>query len=392
MPAAPAPAGPSVKKIADFEILAKLGEGGMGAVYKARQASMDRLVALKVLPPQAARDPKYKERFFREARVSAKLNHLNIMSGIDCGEADGFVYFAMEYIEGPTLRQIMKKRGAFEPYEAAQIMRQMADALIYAATRKLIHRDVKPDNIMLTAEGVAKLCDLGLAKQASTPQAGTESQPVSDGAAVGTPHYISPEQARGHVNLDARCDIYSLGCTFYHLLAGQTPFAGDSSMVIMAKHLAETAPSPCAIDRDIPHAYGQIISKMMAKEPDDRYADGEELAADLDVAMTGGVPEAASFRAKSSCAMPATKVGKTSGPLGAVRQTGRQVAVSTRGSVTQSGPVRTKRGRREAGMSPLVLGGISIAVIVIIAIVLLSGGRKEAPPQEPVKRPYVPSK
>ncbi len=389
----PASAGSSVKKIADFEIISKLGEGGMGAVYKARQASMDRVVAVKVLPPAAAQDPKYKERFFREARVSAKLNHLNIMSGIDCGEADGFVYFAMEYIEGPTLRQMLKKRGTFAPDEAAQIMRQMADALIYAASRKLIHRDIKPDNIMLTAEGVAKLCDLGLAKQTS-PQAGTEAQPVSDGAAVGTPHYISPEQARGHVNLDARCDIYSLGCTFYHLLAGQTPFAGDSSMVIMAKHLAETAPSVCTIDRDIPAAYGQIISKMMGKEPSDRYASGEELAADLDVAMAGGVPEAASFRAKTSCAMPSSKIGKTSGPLNAVRQTGRQTATSTRGTVTQSGAVRVggKRARREAGMSPLVLGGIAIAVIAIIAIVLLTGGKKEAPPQEPVKRPYVPSK
>ena len=295
--------------IAGFEILEKVGQGGMGAVFRAKQTSMERVVALKILPPKLAKDPVFKQRFLSEARLSAKLSHLNIISGIDCGEAGGYTFFAMEFVDGETVKQILKKRGKIPVDEAADIVRQMGEALVYAQSHSLVHRDIKPDNIMMTSAGVAKLCDLGLAKQ--TEQA-EDASLTQAGQAVGTPHYISPEQARGEKSVDTRADIYSLGGTFYHMLAGKTPFDAPTGASVMAMHITDSAKNPCDLDPEIPVEFGQIIAKMMCKSAAGRYQNATELLEDLELAKEGEAVHAADFDGKSSCAMP-RKAGRVAG-------------------------------------------------------------------------------
>ncbi|MCY3023632.1 MAG: serine/threonine-protein kinase, partial [Planctomycetota bacterium] len=314
--------------IGGFEILDKVGQGGMGVVFRAKQISMDRIVALKILPPRLAQDPTFKKRFLHEAQLSARLSHINIINGIDCGEDRGYVFFAMEFVDGKTLKEILKEKGRLAPAEAFAVVRQVAEALVYAQDHGLVHRDVKPDNIMLTGNNVAKLCDLGLAKKTNDDAALTR-----DGHAVGTPHYISPEQARGEKTVDTRSDIYSLGATFYHLLTGKPPFEAPTGASVMALHITDEARNPCDLDPLLPTGYGQLISKMMAKSAADRYASARELVEDLDAAKQKKVPKAAAFRAKSSCAWPRRLLRQQTGvqtPAGEKRATGPQKPTASR--------------------------------------------------------------
>ncbi|GMV79792.1 MAG: hypothetical protein AMXMBFR7_09760 [Planctomycetota bacterium] len=326
--------------IGGFELKKKLGEGAVGMVFLAKQISMDRLVAVKILQPEFARDPVLQERFLSEARLSARLNHLHIINGIDCGVDQGYTYFAMEYVDGPTGQQMLRERQKIDPADAFDMIRQVVDALIYAHAQGLVHRDIKPDNIMLTSGKVAKLCDLGLAKKMGQTEVKADSRA---GMAVGTPHYISPEQARADRNFDGRTDIYALGATFYHMLVGHTPFTGGGAMVIMAKHLTETCPSPCDEVPTIPLVYGVVISRMMAKDPNDRYPTAEALAEELDAIRETGRPVHTVFRGATSCALPQKLLqARGTGPQGAVRQSGRQTSVTRR----RLGPGRTGRFRK----------------------------------------------
>ena len=322
--------------IGGFAILEKVGQGGMGSVFRARQISMDRIVAVKILAPKFAQDPVFKERFLQEARTCAKLSHLNIINGIDCGEDAGYAYFAMEFVDGQTLRRLMKTRGKFSCEETYPIVRQICDALSYARKLDMVHRDIKPDNIMVTPANVAKLCDLGLAIQAEAERKEAEDEaeaeqgkasgggdgtgsnngsagsktPKGKGLALGTPHYMSPEQAQGQPNIDARSDIYSLGATIYHLITGQTMFTGASSTAIMTQHVTSVAASPCEIDPAIPRSMGSIISKMTAKTPADRYANVDELIEDLERYKRRAKPLALACSAPSSCRWPAPPSAK----------------------------------------------------------------------------------
>ena len=186
----------------------------------------------------------------------------------------------MELVDGKTLKEILKDKGKLDSAEAADLILQIAGALVYAEGHGLVHRDIKPDNIMLTSANVAKLCDLGLAKLTTSHGDSFQTQA---GMTVGTPHYISPEQTRGEADVDTRSDIYSLGATFYHLLTGTTPFNAPTSASVMALHLTDTAPNPCDIDHNIPVAYGQILSKMMAKDVSERYLHAQDLVKDLEL-------------------------------------------------------------------------------------------------------------
>ncbi|MBI5367688.1 MAG: serine/threonine protein kinase [Planctomycetes bacterium] len=267
-------------QIAGYELLAKVGQGGMGAVYRARQLSMDRIVALKILPRHLAKDPAFVERFIREARAVARLNHENIIQGIDVGEAGGVHYFVMEYIEGCTVNSLLKKDGALPEAKALEITLQIARALEHAHKNALVHRDVKPENMMLTKDGVAKLCDLGLAKQVTS-----DSSLTQDGTSVGTPHYIAPEQARGEHQVDIRADLYSLGASLYHMLVGVVPFEGPNATVVMTKHLTDEPVAPNKIRPAISDAANAITLKLMAKKAADRYQTPAELMEDLDAAL-----------------------------------------------------------------------------------------------------------
>ncbi|MHC4915543.1 MAG: serine/threonine-protein kinase, partial [Planctomycetota bacterium] len=320
------------QQIAGFELIKKLGEGGMGAVYLARQLSMDRLVALKVLRRKLARNREFVERFIREAQLAGRLDHVNIVHALNVGESDGFHYLAMEYVEGRTLSSLVAGGGRMDQEQALALVIQVARALDYAHRHGIIHRDVKPENVLVTAEGVAKLTDMGLAKHT-----GTESHVTQDGTMVGTPHYASPEQARGQADVDIRADIYSLGGTLYRLVTGETPYSGPTAAVVMSKHLTEPVPRAADVNPEVSESLCRVIEKMMAKEPADRYATPEELIADLELVAAGERPAAAR----------------------AVRR--RRRGGSTRSTL----PVKAVGGRR---LPAPVLAGIGAAVLLLAVI------------------------
>lgn len=264
-------------RIPGFKLLKRLGKGSMGTVYMARQIGLDRVVAIKILARFLAENHAFVRRFMKEARVIGKLNHPNIVQGFDAGEVGGTYFFAMEYCSGPTLLSILQRGGAMDQDRAIHIITQTARALDHAHKQGLVHRDVKPDNIMLTEGGVAKLCDLGLAKDVSRASGSTEK-----GATMGTPNYISPEQARGEETIDIRSDIYSLGATFYHMVTGTPPFEGPNPTVIMVKHVSEPPISPRARNPELGPEVEEIVLRMMAKNPLDRYQTPHDLLVDLE--------------------------------------------------------------------------------------------------------------
>jgi serine/threonine protein kinase len=270
-------------RIPGYEILGQLGKGAMATVYKARQVSLDRIVAVKILPKKMNESRDFVERFYKEGKAAARLSHNNIVQAIDVGESpEGLHYFVMEYLEGKTLYDMMApppagEGHAFTEDEALDISIQMADALAHAHQRGLIHRDVKPKNIMLTPLGVAKLTDLGLARQ-TDDKAAAESEA---GKAYGTPYYISPEQIRGDVDIDFRADIYSLGATMYHLVTGRPPFEGDTPSAVMHQHLKQPLIPADHVNTELSSGFGEIIDVAMAKRREERYASTEELLEDL---------------------------------------------------------------------------------------------------------------
>ncbi|MCL4728909.1 MAG: protein kinase [Planctomycetes bacterium] len=272
-------------KIPGYKLMEKLGQGAMGTVYKARQLRMERWVAIKVLQPELAANPTIKARFLQEARASARLNHPNVITGIDAGEVNGLCYFAMEFVEGKTLQQLVKERGAMDERQALEAIVQVGKALEHAEKHSLVHRDVKPDNIMVTRDRSVKLLDLGLAKVRAAEDSGS-----AKGMAVGTPNYISPEQAMGRQDIDSRSDIYSLGVTLYFALTARVPFEGPPE-VVMYRHIHEPPPHPKNFRPDISDATATLIFNMMAKRPEDRPASANQLVSDMEhLIRTGRLP------------------------------------------------------------------------------------------------------
>ena len=249
----------------------------MAIVYKAKQLSLDRTVAIKVLPKRFTENPDYVERFYKEGRAAAKLNHNNIVQAFDVGEAGGYHYFVMEYVEGKTLYDDLATGKIFKETEALDIIIQVANALAHAHARNLIHRDVKPKNIMINSSGVVKLADMGLARETTDIRAAqTEA-----GRAYGTPYYIAPEQIRGEVDIDGRADIYALGATLYHMVTGRVPFEAPNPSDVMRKHLKEALVPPDHINTSLSAGISEVIEVMMAKNRDDRYNNVQELLMDL---------------------------------------------------------------------------------------------------------------
>ena len=276
---------PVAVQIAGFEIMGKLGAGGMGMVYKARQVSLDRIVALKVLRSELAQDVSIRDRFLAEARAVAKLNHPNIVTGISVGCEGGRYYFAMEYIEGESLAEkILAQRNGLPEADAVEYVRQVALALQHAHNRRLLHRDIKPENILLTNEGQTKLTDLGLARALNRKP---NARITQHGATVGTPHYVSPEQAQGSDKLTRATDLYSLGATLYHLLTGRVPYEARNCNAVMLRHISDKIPDPRRIRPRLSAAVSSICMKLMQKDPRDRYASAVRLAEDLERVQRG---------------------------------------------------------------------------------------------------------
>jgi serine/threonine-protein kinase len=279
----------AAEQIPGYKILGKLGAGAMAIVYKGKQISLDRIVAIKILPRRFSENPDYVKRFYKEGKAAAKLNHNNIVGAYDVGEAGGYHYFVMEYVEGKTLYEDLSKGKIFSEQEALAITMQVASALAHAHARGLIHRDVKPKNIMINSAGIVKLADLGLARDASD----IELAKSEAGKAFGTPYYISPEQIRGEIDIDGRCDVYSLGATFYHMVTGRVPFEATTPSDVMRKHLKEPLIPPDHINTALSAGCSEVIEMMLAKNKNDRYASAEELLTDLEAVRRGEPPLAA---------------------------------------------------------------------------------------------------
>jgi hypothetical protein len=353
----------------------------MGSTYLARQTAVDRQVALKVLRKDFSRDPEYIARFQHEARLAGRLDHPGIVHVITVGEYRGLHYMAMEYVEGSNLLDLMPDAGNMSESEALGYVRQVAKALDYAHGQGVIHRDVKPDNVLVTPTGVAKLCDFGLAKKL-----GGSANLTQSGMAVGTPNYISPEQARGRPDVDIRGDIYSLGCTLYQVVTGETPFSGPNGAVLLTKHINEQAPWPQDVNPDVSRNVSLLIERMMAKEREERYQTPAELLGDIERVIAGQPPthpppgSGQSSVATAGAVAPRPRTTPRRRP-----RRGRRIS-SKKLEVPPAGRAK-KRAARSAGprlskTAQIIYGGSAVLGLLVLSLVVwyLGGQEKYEPP------------
>jgi serine/threonine-protein kinase len=339
-----------LRRIGGFELLQKVGEGGMGTVWKARQISLDRIVALKLLSPEFSESAEFIGRFRNEARAAAILTHRHIVQVYDAGKADDANYLAMEYVEGKSVRALVDAKGRMSGTEALDIVLPVATALRYAFEKaQLIHRDIKPENILIDHDGVVKLCDLGLAKIITGPES---LKLTRSGMTLGTPFYLSPEQAEGR-DLDARSDIYGLGATLYHMVTGNAPFGDEATAVAMMKQVKEMVPDPRQFQPQLSEALCMVIEKMMAKNRADRYQNWAELISDLQLVRMGRHPVNARVPPGRS-----TMLRRENAP-----------AVFDRPRPAEPGPIIVVE--QGVTITPLMWAGIAMIVLCMIGSVVL---------------------
>ena len=294
------------KQLGLYRVVAQLGKGGMATVFKAYQPSMDRYVALKVLPRHLAdEDPQFILRFQQEAHVLAQLQNPHVLPVFDFGEAEGYTYLVMPLLSGGTLAD--RLQGQPVPLtQVRAIIAQVGDALDYAHSRGVVHRDVKPSNVLMDERGNALLSDFGIAKLVESTQHFTQT-----GGIVGTPAYMSPEQGLG-TKIDRRCDIYSLGVILYQMVTGRVPFEAETPMAVLLKHINDPLPPPRSLNPALPEAVERVILKALAKNPDDRYATAGDLTQALQAALSG---EAVISAVPMAAALPLGLAG-ASGSIG----------------------------------------------------------------------------
>jgi formylglycine-generating enzyme required for sulfatase activity/tRNA A-37 threonylcarbamoyl transferase component Bud32 len=344
--------------LAGFRIEKEIGRGAMGRVFLATQLSMDRQVALKVMPSPRVADSEYVERFFQEVRLAARLEHPNIVAAFGAGEDHGYYYFAMAYIDGESLDARVKRDGPLPEKEALAWCVSIAEALAHAWERsRILHRDVKPANIMVDATGRAMIMDMGIAKNLSD-----DSHLTATGVAVGTPHYMSPEQARGSQNIDFRADMYSLGATLFHLVAGRVPFLGTSAVEVVAKHLHDPVPSVRSLRPVVSKECEDIIVRMMAKDRAQRFSSWEACIRDLRAVAKGKTPDTTK-----------AKVAK---------QASEHLA-NQRTAASARSPAEAARQVPRV-MLALALGALAVAIV--IGAVVVSRPRVEPRPALPERR------
>ncbi|GAC1470763.1 MAG: hypothetical protein NVSMB9_16170 [Isosphaeraceae bacterium] len=298
-------------EIPGYQIIDKLGKGSMGVVFKARQTSVDRIVAVKILLDALAKNKEFIKRFDREAKIAAKLSHNNIVNAIDAGEVNGLHFFVMEYVEGGTIKDSLDKNKVFDEKTAVKIVMAVAEALKHAHQRGLIHRDIKPENVILTKDGNVKLADLGLARLTAD-----EKWAMSEaGMAIGTPYYISPEQVRGQVDVDIRADIYSLGATLYHMITGRVPYDGETTNEVMRQHLDKnvTMVPPDHLNTSLSSGIGMVVETMMAKNRENRYRTPDDLILDLKCLLQGESPMIAGQKPETLATLSEGETGEVQG-------------------------------------------------------------------------------
>ncbi len=340
----------STQRIPGYRILRKIGQGAMATVFLARQLSLDRDVAIKVLPKKFSQNHKFIERFYKEGKAAAQLNHPNIVAAYDVGQAGEHHYFVMEYVDGLTVFDKLVREKRVDEHTAIRNMIQTARALQHAHARGFIHRDIKPKNIMYTSMGVVKLADLGLARAMSDKEAAK----AEAGRAYGTPYYISPEQIRGEVQIGPPADIYGLGATFYHMVTGRVPFEGKNPSAVMHQHLKAELIPPDHVNPKVSSNTAAVIEMMMAKNARERYQNATDLLTDLELIAQGQPPHFAQQALNLSAVATAIATETVTAPV--VMQP-KKIAAS------------------EAAASPLlmiafVLLGLSLLANIILAVVL----------------------
>ncbi|HST67769.1 MAG TPA: Stk1 family PASTA domain-containing Ser/Thr kinase [Mycobacteriales bacterium] len=329
-----------------YEIGEILGYGGMAEVHRGRDVRLGREVAVKVLRADLARDPSFQARFRREAQAAASLNHPAIVAVYDTGEEDMLgnqPYIVMEYVEGRTLRDVLKIEGRLMPRRAMEIVADVCAALDFSHRNGIVHRDVKPGNVMITPTGAVKVMDFGIAR-AVADNAATVTQTA---AVIGTAQYLSPEQARGE-NVDARSDVYSTGVLLFELITGSPPFTGDSPVAVAYQHVRENPPPPSSLNPDVPPELDAIVLKAMAKNPANRYQSAGEMRADLIRAINGRPVEAE----------PVMTQDEVTTVLAGGARTGQYAATATRGR-----PLPPPAAKR----SPWFWVGIAAVCLLVLA-------------------------
>ena len=396
-PAAPAPVDAVVdltgKALGDYLILRKLGQGGMGQVYLARQQSLKREVALKLLRNDLNANPTALKRFQGEAEAVARVTHANIVQVYAIGEHDGLRYMALEYVDGRNLREFLARKGPPELPVALLIIRQIAAALQRASELGIVHRDIKPENILLTRKVEVKVTDFGLSRYFAGADDGPAAVNLTQsGVTLGTPLYMSPEQVKG-LTVDHRSDIYSFGVTCYHLLAGHPPFKGATAFEVAVQHV-QNDPVPLSdIRPDLPTDLCGLVHKMMAKKPDDRYQTARDVIRDLAKVQRG-------LSAGAAVSLSGTGLGESGTKLGSgVLQSGSQPVAGPSGSISGSGSTFRDLGSG-SGTVPLqppaagAPGGkwlVAAAGVVVLAGLGVAGwwafGKLNASPTPPHTEP-----
>jgi len=308
-----------------YRLLNKIGEGGMGAVWKAVHVDLGNTVAVKLLPYAVVGDAKLVGRFQREARLLAQVNHANVVQAFDAGEEEGQPYFVMPFLDGASVGEVVRRCGRLGPRTALSVMLQIVRGLHYAHGLGMIHRDLKPDNLFITNDGTAKVLDLGLAKLIEGSES-YENMATRQGLIVGTPQFMAPEQVSGDLNLDPRCDIYGLGATFYHMVTGHLPFPAHGVPDVLRRKMNEPPPDPQEHVPNLLPGIRKLILRMMARSPNDRPADCAALEAEIEVLLEGrpvtgsslapasilmGASERDAHTLNSTLRQPAPKQGET---------------------------------------------------------------------------------
>jgi len=286
----------STSQLGNYELKRAIGQGGGSVVYLAEDKHTHQNVAVKLLPAVAALNAEYTRRFLNEARLATQLDHPNIVHVYDYGRDNGHFYLVMQYVDGPTVKARIVREGRLPWRDAIDIVIQVAEGLAAGAREGIIHRDVKPENILLDSSGMAHIADLGLAKEEGV------NEPLPSDTSLGTPDYMSPEQVNNSETVDFRTDIYALGATLFHMLCGKAPYTGRSAYEVMVKHIAALLPSPKKYAPDLPHEVADVMRKMMARDADDRYQSYDDLIADLKALLAGARVKALEFHEESMLA------------------------------------------------------------------------------------------
>ncbi|GMV79893.1 MAG: hypothetical protein AMXMBFR7_10770 [Planctomycetota bacterium] len=356
------------KQIGNYEILEEIGRGAMGVVFKARQVSMDRIVALKFLPKQMAQDEKRVQRFIREAHAAGKLSHPHIVHVHDVGSLEGYHYISMEFVDGTTAHKKLHSKGPFSEAECVELGVQIAGALKEAHNHGILHRDIKPDNFLMDKQGRARLADLGLARfeDKNNEEQGHLTQ---DGTALGTPHYMAPEQARG-AELDARADLYGLGASLYTLSSGRTPFEGKTPAAIMVQVISQAPPDLDELREDLSPGFVAVVMKLLEKEPAKRFQSAQELIEALEKVKAGEYL-----------------------PKGAGTGRAGRVTTGKVGRVTTGQAARVRAGKpageavREGGSGAGLYIGLGAAAVAVVGALVLFGGKSGGTPQAKPPKP-----